>query len=339
MRPSAAWKTRHAPASARVPVRAPAPEALAEFIADVRAGLSRAGQKEVPPKYFYDEVGSALFEVITLLPEYGLTRADARLLRQCSPELPRRLPGRVAVAELGSGSGRKTRWVLEALATHQPVSYFPIDISPAALAHCAEQLGQLAGVSVTPVEESYTAGLRAVTGLRPAGTRLLVLFLGSTIGNIHRSEAQAFLEQLRRELKPGDALLLGTDLDKQADALLRAYDDPLGVTAAFNLNVLARMNRELGGDFELSRWTHEARWNPEERRIEMHLRSLEEQAARLRLAELTAPFRRGETIWTESCYKFDTDEVAAMGEEAGFGVEATWVDAEWPFAETLFLAR
>ena len=339
MRPSAAWKTRPAPRSARVPARAPAPEALAEFIADVRAGLGQAGQKELPPKYFYDEIGSALFEVITLLPEYGLTRADVRLLRRHSAELPERLPGPVAVAELGSGSGKKTRWVLDALATQQAISYFPIDISSAALAHCAEQLGQLAGVSVTPVEDSYLKGLRAVTVLRPAGTRLLVLFLGSTIGNIHRGEMQVFLKQLRQELAPGDALLLGTDLEKPVDSLLRAYDDPLGVTTAFNLNLLARMNRELGGDFVLSHWAHEARWNPEERRVEMHLSSLEEQTVRLSLAELTVRFRRGETIWTESCYKFTAAEVTSMGEEAGFGVEAQWVDAEWPFAETLFLAQ
>lgn len=339
MQPSAAWKTRPAPASARVPVRALAPEELAEFIADVRAGLGRAGQRELPAKYFYDEVGSALFEVITLLPEYGLTRADARLLRRHAPELAARLSGPAAVAELGSGTGKKTRWVLEALAWRQPVSYFPIDISPAALRHCAAQLGQLPGVSIVPVEASYVAGLQKVTARRSAGTRLLVLFLGSTIGNFHRREALAFLSQLRAMLEPGDALLLGTDLVKPADALLRAYDDPLGVTAAFNLNLLARMNRELGADFALPRWTHEARWNVEERRVEMHLRSLEEQSVDIRRAELALRFRRGETIWTESCYKFTTAEVAAMGEEAGFGVEAQCVDAEWPFAETLFLAR
>jgi len=200
-------------------------------------------------------------------------------------------------------------------------------------------LGQLPGVSVNQVEATYMAGLRAVTALRPAGARLLVLFLGSTLGNIHRGEAQVFLSQLRQELAPGDALLLGTDLEKPVDALLRAYDDPLGVTAAFNLNLLVRMNRELGGDFDTSRWAHEARWNPEERRVEMHLRSLEEQAVRLRLADLTVGFRLGETLWSESCYKFTAAEVAAMGEEAGLDVEAQWVDPEWPFAETLFLTQ
>ncbi|MGH9804235.1 MAG: L-histidine N(alpha)-methyltransferase [Candidatus Acidiferrales bacterium] len=315
---------------------------MAEFIADARAGLGRAGQKELPPKYFYDEVGSALFEVITLLPEYGLTRADARLLRRYAPELASRLSGPVAVAELGSGTGKKTRWVLEALAWRQPVSYFPIDISPAALQHCAAQLGQLPRVSVAPVQASYLAGLETVTASRSegfGGARLLVLFLGSTIGNIHRGEAQEFLGQLRQKLAPGDALLLGTDLVKPAASLLRAYDDPLGVTAAFNLNLLARMNRELGADFVVSRWGHEARWKAEERRVEMHLRSLEEQRVHVRRAELVLRFRRGETIWTESCYKFTPAEVVALGEEAGFGVEAQWVDAEWPFAETLFVAR
>lgn len=183
------------------------------------------------------------------------------------------------------------------------------------------------------------AGLQKVTARRSAGTRLLVLFLGSTIGNFHRREALAFLSQLREMLEPGDALLLGTDLVKPIETLLRAYDDPLGVTAAFNRNLLARMNRELGADFVLPRWAHEARWNTEERRVEIHLRSLEEQSVIVRRAELALRFRRNETIWTESCYKFTTAEVAAIGEQAGFGVEAQWVDAEWPFAETLFLAR
>jgi dimethylhistidine N-methyltransferase len=339
MQPSAAWKTRPAPASARIPAQAPAPAELAEFVADVRAGLGGAGQKELPPKYFYDEIGSALFEVITLLPEYGLTRADVRLLRRHAPELAARLERPVAVAELGSGSGKKTRWVLEALARGQLVSYFPIDISPAALRHCAEQLGQLSGVSVAPVEANYVYGLKNVAARRPAGTGLLVLFLGSSIGNFHRFEALAFLKQLRGMLKPGDALLLGTDLVKATEVLVRAYDDPLGVTAAFNLNVLARMNRELGADFALARWAHEARWNAHERRIEMHLRSLQEQSVNITGANLILRFRRGETIWTESCYKFAAREAAALGEEAGFGVAAQWVDAEWPFAETLFLAR
>jgi dimethylhistidine N-methyltransferase len=322
-----------------VPVAAPAPEALAELIADVRAGLVRAGQKELPPKYFYDEIGSALFEVITLLPEYGLTRADARLLRRHAPELAARLAGLVAVAELGSGTGKKTRWVLEALSRKGPVSYFPIDISSAALAACAEQLGRIEGVTVFPMEKAYLAGLQAVRERRPGGARLLVLFLGSTIGNLHRREAQTFLQQVRESLSSGDALLLGTDLLKPAEDLLRAYDDPLGITAAFNLNLLARLNRELGADFALERWAHEARWNAEERRIEMHLRSLEEQNVEIHRAGLTVRFRRGETLWTESCYKFTCAEVAALGELAGFSLEAQWVDAEWPFAETLLLAR
>jgi len=342
MRPSAVWRCEAKLSGTFAPVAGPTPGALAEFIADVRAGLAKPGQKELPPKYFYDEVGSALFEVITLLPEYGLTRADTRLLRRHADEAAQRLTGPVAVVELGSGSGKKTRWVLEALARRppaEPVRYFPIDISPAALRQCQRQLGSLPAVEVAPVEKPYLEGLRAVAAQRSPQARLLVLFLGSTIGNFHRREAEEFLAGVRRALAPGDALLLGTDLEKPPRQLLLAYNDPLGVTAAFNLNLLARINRELGGDFLLPRWRHEACWNPAERRIEMRLRSLEEQTVHIRRAGLVVQFERDETLWTESCYKFDPQEVVALGARLGFATEAQWVDAEWPFAETLFVGE
>jgi len=313
--------------------------ARVEFIRDVREGLGRTGQKELPSSYLYDEIGAALFETITLLPEYGLTRADARLLELHSSEIAGCLPAPLIVAELGSGSGRKTRWILEALTERGPFDYYPIDISRSALVKCRGELGRIDGVRMEEIESSYLPGLSRVLGRRRRGEAVLVLFLGSTIGNFDRAAAQEFLIQLRSELAPGDALLLGTDLVKPIDQLLAAYDDSIGVTAAFNINMLARMNRELGGDFVLRNFTHGAVYNGEHRRIEMHLRSVRKQQATIRDADLTVTLGAGETIWTESSYKYETGEVLQMASRAGFDCHAQWIDEEWPFAESLFIAQ
>ena len=248
-----------------------------EFAAEVRAGLTRGGQKELPSKYLYDDVGSALFEVISVLPQYGLTRADERLLRRHAHEIVEQVPGPVAVAELGSGSGKKTRWLLKALCRRQHVSYFPIEISPTALAMCERELGDIDCMSIVGFEREYLDGLVEVAARRREGQNLLVLFLGSTIGNFDRPAAAKFLREVRRILQPGDSLLLGTDLEKPIPQLLAAYDDPLGVTAAFNLNLLARINRELDADFVLEQFEHVARFNPEARSVEMRLRSRRKQ--------------------------------------------------------------
>ncbi len=310
-----------------------------DLAADVRDGLNRTGQKELPSKYLYDEVGSALFEVICLLPEYGLSRAGARLLKRHADEMIDRLPSPVAVAELGSGSGTKTRWILEALSRRQPVTYYPIDISRTALSRCWQELGRIDSVSVVGFERAYLDGLLDVASRRNAGERLLVLFLGSTIGNFDRPAGEKFLREVRNILHPGDALLLSTDLEKSVSQLLLAYDDPAGVTAAFNLNLLARINRELGADFDLNHFRHEARWSENERRIEMHLRSTRKQTVHIGGAELNVDFSENETIWTESSHKYRCDEAASMGERAGFRCDAQWVDSEWPFAQSLFLAE
>lgn len=306
------------------------------FARDVREGLSRPGQKQLPCKYFYDEVGSALFEAITVLPEYGLTRADTRLIRRLAPELRGCLRAPAAVAELGSGSGSKTRWILESLANSEPVSYYPIDLSASALTHCARELAAFG--MVHPIEESYLDGLRQAVCKRRKGQALLVLFLGSTIGNFERAAAQDFLRDIRACLMPGDALLLGTDLIKPPARMIQAYDDPAGVTAAFNLNLLARINRELDGDFVLRKFAHEARWDERHRRIEMHLRSLEAQTAFIGAADFGCEFREDETIWTESCHKFHAAEIGEMAAEAGFECRAQWIDEAWPFAESLLVA-
>src|SRR6266850_3866579 len=230
----AAMQTQIAPASH-----------ISQFALEVFAGLTRQGQKELPSKYLYDTVGSALFEVISALPEYGVTRADERLLRKHSREIVSKLSTPIVVAEMGSGSGKKTRWILEALCRRQRTSYYPIEISATALNMCRRELGDLDAVSIVGFEREYLDGLLEVAARRKPGQHILVLFLGSTIGNFDRPAGIRFLQQVRGILVPGDVLLLGTDLEKPMLQLLRAYDDPLGVTAAFNLNLLARVNREL----------------------------------------------------------------------------------------------
>jgi dimethylhistidine N-methyltransferase len=311
---------------------------LDELALEVRAGLGASGQKSLPCKYFYDEVGSALFEVISLLPEYGLSRADDRLLRRHAPDIVRRVPPAVTVVELGSGNGKKTRDLLGALARRRPVTYCPIEISGAALARCAQELSGVDAIRIVAHQASYLEGLKAAAARRPAGESLLVLFLGSTIGNFDRASGEAFLAHVRALLHAGDALLLGTDLEQSRDRLLRAYDDPAGVTAAFNLNLLARLNRELAADFVLPRFAHLALWNERERRIEMHLRSRQDQRVQVARAGLAVTLREGETIWTENSHKYTAGEVVAMAERTGFRCEAQWLDAEWPFAESLLLA-
>jgi len=322
-----------------MPVQTITTDAVYEFANDVRAGLSGPGQKKLPCKYLYDDVGSALFEVISRLPEYGLTRADERLLRAHSEEIVHRLTLPVAVAELGSGSGKKTRWLLEALCGRQRTSYYPIEISASALATCERELGDIDGLSVVGLEREYLDGLREVAGQRVEGERLLVLFLGSTIGNFDRAAGTAFLSDVRGILQRGDAMLLGTDLLKHSSQLLPAYDDELGVTAAFNLNLLARINRELDADFELTQFAHEARINCEARSVEMHLRSKRQQVVGIGAAGVTVEFQEGETIWTESSHKFSIEEVVQLARGAGFRCEAQWIDRQWPFAENFLVAE
>ncbi len=310
------------------------------FAEDVRTGLLRPGQKELPSKYLYDEVGSALFEVISVLPEYGLTRADERLLRRHAMDIVARLQSRVLVAELGSGSGRKTRWILEALTRRQHrTTYCPIEISPTALARCESELGHIECVSIVGFEHPYLDGLLAAAAARRADDHLLVLFLGSTIGNFDRDAGERFLAEVRRILNSGDALLLGTDLEKPLHQLLGAYDDPIGVTAAFNLNLLARINRELHANFDLAGFRHEARYNQSERRVEMHLRSVREQTMWIPRAGCTVSFAKDETIWTESSHKYTVNEIPEMAQRVGFRCEAQWIDSDWPFAENLLIAE
>ncbi|MGA7079591.1 MAG: L-histidine N(alpha)-methyltransferase [Terriglobales bacterium] len=314
-----------------------------QFASDVREGLTHPQQKELPSKYLYDEVGSALFEVISHLPEYGLTRADERLLQRHASEivdcLDDRLDVPVAVAELGSGSGKKTRWILEALSLRQPTSYYPVEISHAAMLMCQRELSDIDSISIVGFEREYLDGLREMTAYRKPGQHVLVLFLGSTIGNFDRPAAVKFLQDVRQILAPGDSLLLGTDLEKPSAQLLKAYDDELGVTAAFNLNLLVRINRELDADFDLAQFAHVARINPKSRSVEMHLESKRRQTVRIPAADLRVEFAKRETIWTESCHKYSAQEVLQMARATGFCCQAQWIDQQWPFAESLLTAK
>lgn len=314
----------------------PAPALDHSFASDVRAGLTASPQKTLPCRYFYDDVGSALFDVITKLPEYGLTRADARVLQAHAADLVELMPPDLVVAELGSGSGIKTRPILEQVGRRQPAVYYPIDVSGSALERCTVEMDGLA--RVVPLEDTYLNGLSAVNARRGPHQTLLLLFLGSTIGNFEPDAAVDFLYSLRQSIRRGDALLLGTDLVKEEERLIAAYDDPTGVNAAFNLNLLGRINRELDGNFNLGRFAHRIRYVRDLQRIEMHLESRQRQRVTIPQADLEVEFAAGETIFTESCHKFRPEQLCALARAAGFRLEAQWTDEEWPFAESLLVA-
>jgi L-histidine N-alpha-methyltransferase len=301
---------------------------------DVLSGLLTDGQKKLPPKYFYDDLGSKLFEAITLLPEYGLTRADSRLLRRCAKEVAARAGRDCLVAEFGSGSGKKTSLILEAIP--ERVNYYPIDVSREALNLCKHELSPHAHVHT--INGEYFDGLRQIEQKRGLSGKLLLLFLGSTIGNFEPEPRGEFLKSLHEALRPGDLFLLGADLVKDVDQMIEAYDDATGVTAAFNLNLLNRMNRELGANFHLKSFSHLAVWNHSEQRIEMHLVSRKKQRVLFASLHAWVDFDAGETIWTESSHKFRTEELDEEAARSGFTVVKTWTDSEWPFAETLWQA-
>lgn len=297
---------------------------------DIRKGLSSA-PKRLPSALFYDALGSRLFEVITQLPEYPLFSAGLRVIREHADAMVA-VPGPVDLVELGPGGGAQARILAEALARRQErVRFVGIDVSEEALAACLRLLGELPSVSAEAIQGDYLEGLRKAARMRRPGTRLLVAFLGSSISNLERDEARRFLAAVGAALSPGDSFLLAADLDKPPAQLLPAYDDALGVTAAFNKNALLRLNREWGADFDLGAFSHEARWNPSARRIEMHLRSLRDQEVRIPELDLKVALAEGETIWTESSHRFRVEELQSWAREAGLSWSEHWIDAEWPF--------
>ncbi len=311
-------------------------EALgSEFARDVRTGLTRSGQKSLPGRYLYDAIGAALFDAISFLPEYGLTRADTRLIEAHAAELLELLPAHRIVAELGGGSGAKARTMLDCLRGGGVERYCPIDLSTAALARCARHLSPLC--PVFPLEMGYLAGLGEACAQRAPGESLLLLLMGSTIGDFEPDDAVEFLDAIRQLLSPGDALLLGTDLVKPAKQLLDAYDDPAGITAAFHLNLLGRINRELDADFDLRQFAHVIRYHEDEQRLEMHLRSRAYQIVCVRKADLIVDFAPEETIRTGSVHSYHAAQVETLAEVSGFTLERQWIDDEWGFAENLLM--
>jgi dimethylhistidine N-methyltransferase len=306
-----------------VHARAVRPQLFAEesqFASDVLAGLS-VRPKRLPPKYFYDEAGSQLFEQITALPEYYPTRTELAILREHAADIAGVLGPKTALIEFGSGSTRKVRILLEAAPGIE--AYVPVDISAEMLSQEATQLQHdRPRLRVLPVAADFTQPFRlpgAIVGLSRAG-----FFPGSTIGNFEPHDASAFLAHARRMLGRKAVLIIGVDLVKDTNVLNAAYDDAAGVTAKFNLNLLARINHELGADFDLYSFSHEAFYNCERHRIEMHLASRKRQ--KVRVAGRVIEFRAGETIHTENSYKYTLESFGALARGAGWTPAAVWTD-------------
>jgi dimethylhistidine N-methyltransferase len=298
----------------------------------VLEGLS-ATPRTLPCKWLYDAEGSRLFEAITRLPEYYPTRTETAILSGCAAEVAAATGPGAVVVEFGAGAAEKVSLLLGAL--DRVAAYVPVDIAPAWLASAAARLrGAHPGLAVRPVLADFTRPFALPP--RPEGAPVLGFFPGSTIGNFSAAGAEDFLRQARRSLGAGSALLLGADLVKDLSVLLPAYDDAAGVTAAFNLNILARLNRELGADFDLSGFRHAARWNAAEERIEMHLEAL--RGMEVRLGGQRFRFAPGETIRTEESHKYQPEKLAALCARAGWQVARHWTDPDRLFGVWLLRA-
>ena len=306
---------------------------------EVYRGLT-SSPKWLSPWLFYDAEGSRLFEQITALPEYYVTRTERAIFAEHADRILAQAAGdqRLAVIELGAGTASKTGLLLSAAVRRQgELDYYAIDVSTSALAEAKEHLErEIDGVQVHPRVADYTDGLGQIDA---DGARRPVLYIGSSIGNFDPADAAALLGDVRRQLAPGDCLLLGADQVKAPAVLSAAYDDAAGTTAAFNKNLLTRINRELGADFRLDRFAHRARWNGHRSRIEMHLESLLPQSVHIGALELDVSFARGETIHTENSYKFTDEGVTGMLESAGFGLLREWKDAQGWFGVYLAEVR
>ncbi|HEV8483716.1 MAG TPA: L-histidine N(alpha)-methyltransferase [Blastocatellia bacterium] len=315
---------------------------LTSLAEDVRAGLTST-PKTLKPKYFYDELGSRLFEAICCLPEYYLTRAESEILRTRADEIVSAVRGPVRLVELGSGSAEKTRFLIEALlARQQKLHYLPIDISDASLERSsAVLLESYPGISITAYAADYFTAISALSGTIGRdgdSVRTMALFLGSNIGNFDPAEARAFLREVRKMLGPEDGLLVGADLKKSPAVLVPAYDDALGVTAAFNLNLLVRINRELDGDFDLTKFEHSAIYNEARGRMEVHMISRAAHRVHIRAIDLEVEFEKGESIHTESSYKYDLSQLGELAAKSGFRLEKSWLDSGERFSFNLFAA-
>jgi dimethylhistidine N-methyltransferase len=316
-----------------------AEETVAQFAADVRDALLRS-PRQIPSRYLYDSLGSALFDAICELPWYHITRAESRLLASHGAELLDRLAPLSTIIELGPGSGEKLKLLLDGAAPRRrPPNLHLIDVSARALELAAHTLGSVPGVRIVGHTTDYAAGLREARAARMSDGRTLVLFLGSNIGNFSPPCAADLLGSIRESLSAGDALLLGTDLAKPEADLLLAYDDPLGVTAAFNRNLLVRINLELDANFDVDAFAHRAVWNAVESRIEMHLEARSRQHVRIGAIPMEFTVHPGERIWTESSFKYEPRGVVGMLEASGFEAARQWLDAEGGFMLTLARRR
>ena len=304
---------------------------------DVRRGLATQ-PKRFLPKYFYDQLGSQLFEAICLLPEYYLTRAENEILERYADEIVTSVAGDITLIEMGSGSASKTRLLIEALLRKQAeLLFIPVDISASALDSSSRILLQsYPQLRIEAFAADYFAGLAELS--REQRGRTLALFLGSNISNFDPDEALKFLRALRQVLRAGDALLLGADLKKDKSVLEAAYNDALGVTAAFNLNVLARINRELGGNFDLRAFQHRAFYNETVGRVEIYIESTREQTVAIGQLGMEVQFAAGEQIHTENSYKYDLNDIARLASETGFIQGRTWLDSQERFSSNLLLA-
>ena len=306
----------------------------ASLEADVRAGLT-AAPKELPPKWFYDDRGSALFDAITRLPEYYPTRAERAILATYAAEIAAATRPDVLV-ELGSGTSEKTRLLLDALTEEGTLETFtPFDVSEATLRAAAKAVADEYGLAVHAVVGDFEAHLEQL----PPGGRRLVAFLGGTIGNLTPAARAGFLAGLADVLEPGDSLLLGTDLVKDPARLVAAYDDSAGVTAEFNRNVLSVINRALDADFVPDRFRHVARWDPDAAWIEMRLRAEEAQQVRVAAIGLTVDFAEGEDVRTEISAKFTAPRVEAELDQAGFALRRFFTDPDGDFGLSLATRR
>ncbi|MGF1514416.1 MAG: L-histidine N(alpha)-methyltransferase [Elainellaceae cyanobacterium] len=299
---------------------------------DVIAGLQ--GQpKTLPPRYFYDDLGSTLFEQICTLPEYYLTRTETAILTTYSADIAA-ITGPCDLVELGSGSSTKTRILLNAYAGQAQLKYCPIDVSASILKSSAEAL--LEDYPTLKIHGLVSTYEQALAQLPPSQyPHRLICFIGSTLGNLSPKSCAAFLKQIRQALQPGDFFLLGVDLQKPIATLEAAYNDAQGVTAAFNLNMLRHLNRKFDGSFDLDCFEHSARYNAEENQIEMHLRSLVDQKVTLNSLDLTVEFAAGETIRSEISRKFTADGIAQSLEAQGLTPLNIWSDPKRWFAVAL----
>jgi dimethylhistidine N-methyltransferase len=317
-------------------IAGPKPRSAATFGDDVRAGFS-AQPKRLASKYFYDELGSALFEAITLLPEYYLTRAETDILRQCGWEIVRALGNPVEFVELGSGSAVKTRILIEeALRVQRTLRYSPVDISTEALRASAQLLVErYEALTITGYAADYFSILK--NGALKRTGRVLAMFMGSNIGNYEPQERRELLLALAASLKAGDGVLVGIDLKKDSRTLELAYDDPTGVTAAFNKNLLARINRELGGHFDLDDFLHVVTYDAQTGCVRSDLEAQRTHTVRIDALDLDVPFAKGERVHTESSYKFSPADIASLAQECGLRLEHSWTDPQERFSVNLLV--